>query len=159
MAADIFFKIGDIKGESMDDKHKGEIEVLSWSWGVSQTGTMAFGSGGGSGKAAFQDIHFTHHVDKASPTLAKACATGEHIKDAVLTVRKAGKGQQEFLFLKLSDVIITGVQQSGAGGDAPSESVSIAFSKITFDYKPQKQDGSLDAAVAFKYDVKANKEG
>jgi len=159
MASDIFFKIGDIKGESLDDKHKDEIEVLSWSWGVSQTGTMAFGSGGGAGKAAFQDIHFTHHVDKASPTLAKACATGEHIKDALLTVRKAGKGQQEFYIIKLSDVIVTSVQQSGAGGDAPSENVSINFSKIVVDYKPQKQDGTLGAAVMFKYDVKGNKEG
>ncbi|HEY1287643.1 MAG TPA: type VI secretion system tube protein Hcp [Burkholderiales bacterium] len=159
MAADIFFKIGDIKGESLDDKHKGEIEVLSWSWGVSQTGTMAFGSGGGAGKAAFQDISFTHHLDKASPTLAKVCATGEHIKEALLTVRKAGKGQQEFLHIKLADVIVTSVQQGSSGSDAPHENVSLNFSKIVLDYKPQKQDGSLDAAVSFKYDVKGNKEG
>ena len=90
MASDIFAKIGDIKGESPDDKHKGEIELLSWSWGVTQSGTMAHGGGGGEGKANFNDFNFTHHIDKASPVLMKACATGEHIKEATITVRKAG---------------------------------------------------------------------
>jgi type VI secretion system secreted protein Hcp len=80
MASDIFAKIGDIKGESLDDKHKDEVEVLAWSWGVSQSGTMAHGGGGGEGKASFNDFNFTHYIDKASPVLMKACATGEHIK-------------------------------------------------------------------------------
>jgi type VI secretion system secreted protein Hcp len=80
MATDIFAKIGDIKGESLDSKHKDEIEVLSWSWGVQQSGTMAHGGGGGQGKASFNDFNFAHHVDKSSPVLLKACATGEHIK-------------------------------------------------------------------------------
>ncbi|HXJ52527.1 MAG TPA: type VI secretion system tube protein Hcp [Burkholderiales bacterium] len=158
MASDIFFKIGDIKGESMDDKHKDEIEVLSWSWGVNQTGSMSTGSGGGTGKASFNDISFLHHVDKASPILAMACATGEHIKEALLTVRKAGKGQQEFYHIKLADLLISSVHQSGADGQALTENVSINFSKISFDYKPQKQDGTLGPAVSFKYDVKAVKQ-
>jgi type VI secretion system secreted protein Hcp len=160
MASDIFAKIGDIKGESFDDKHKGEIEVLSWSWGVTQSGTMGHGGGGGEGKANFNDFNFTHHIDKASPVLLKACATGEHIKDATITVRKAGKGQQEFLIIKMSDVIITGVAPSGAGdGAATAEHVAIQFAKVDLEYKPQKQDGSLDAGVHFKYDIKGNKEG
>ena len=99
MASDIFAKIGDIKGESPDDKHKGEIEVLSWSWGVNQSGTMSHGGGGGEGKASFNDFNFTHHIDKASPVLFQACAGGDHIKEATLVQRKAGKGQQEFKFL------------------------------------------------------------
>ena len=77
MAADIFAKIGDIKGESLDAKHKDEVEVLSWSWGISQSGSMAHGGGGGEGKASFNDFNFTHKIDKASPSLMKACATGE----------------------------------------------------------------------------------
>jgi type VI secretion system secreted protein Hcp len=159
MASDSFIKIGDIKGESHDDKHKDEIDILSWSWGVSQTGTMAYGGGGGAGKASFQDIHFTHHVDKASPVLALKCATGEHIKEALLTVRKAGKGQQEFYVVKLSDLLVSSVQTSGADAQGvPMESVSLNYSKIHLDYKPQKADGSLDAPVAFKYDLKANKQ-
>jgi type VI secretion system secreted protein Hcp len=160
MASDIFAKIGDIKGESFDDKHKNEIEVLSWSWGVTQSGTMAFGGGAGEGKANFNDFNFTHFIDKASPVLLKACATGEHIKDATVTIRKAGKGQQEFLIIKMSDVLITGVAPSGAGdGAATAEHVALQFAKVDLEYKPQKQDGSLDAGVHFKYDIKLNKEG
>jgi type VI secretion system secreted protein Hcp len=160
MPSDIFAKIGDIKGESFDDKHKGEIEVLSWSWGITQSGTMAHGGGGGEGKANFNDFNFTHHIDKASPVLMKACATGEHIKDATITVRKAGKGQQEFLIVKMTDIIITGVAPSGAGdGAATAEHVALQFAKVDLEYKPQKQDGSLDAGVHFKYDIKGNKEG
>ena len=160
MASDIFAKIGDIKGESPDDKHKGEIELLSWSWGVTQSGTMAHGGGGGEGKANFNDFNFTHHIDKASPVLMKACATGEHIKEATITVRKAGKGQQEFLIIKMNDIIITGVSPSGAGdGAATAEHVALQFAKVDLEYKPQKADGSLDAGVHFKHDIKANKGG
>jgi type VI secretion system secreted protein Hcp len=160
MASDIFAKIGDIKGESLDSKHKDEVEVLSWSWGVTQTGTMAHGGGGGEGKANFHDFSFIHHVDKSSPVLLKACATGEHIKEATITVRKAGKGQQEFLIFKMNDIIITGVAPSGSGdGAATAESVTLQCSKIDVEYKPQKADGSLDAGVHFKYDIKGNKEG
>jgi type VI secretion system secreted protein Hcp len=160
MATDIFAKIGDIKGESLDDKHKGEVDVLSWSWGVQQSGSMAHGGGGGEGKASFNDFNFTHHVDKASPVLLKACATGEHIKEATITVRKAGKGQQEFLIIKMNDVLITSVNPSGSGdGAATAESVAMQFSKVDLEYKPQKADGSLDAGVHFKYDIKGNKEG
>ena len=159
MAADIFAKIGDIKGESLDDKHKDEIEVLSFSWGVANAGVISAGSGGGTGKATFQDLSIVHHIDKASPSLLKACAAGTHIKDAIITHRKAGKGQQEYLIVKLNDVIITGVTHGGTGGQPFSESVSLAFAKVDLEYKPQKQDGSLDAGIHFKYDLKANKEG
>ena len=115
MASDIFAKLGDIKGESLDSKHKDEVEVLSWSWGVNRSDTIGPGGGSSAGKARFNDFNFTHHVDKASPVLLKSCATGEHIKEATITVRKAGKGQQEFLIIKMNDIIITSVAPSGAG--------------------------------------------
>jgi type VI secretion system secreted protein Hcp len=160
MATDIFARIGTIKGESQDSKHKDEIEVLSWSWGVTQSGSFAYGGGGGQGKASFHDFNFTHPIDKASPVLLKACATGEHIKDATITVRKAGKGKQDYLVIKLSDIIITGVSLSAAAdASATSESVALQFAKVDLEYKPQKADGSLDAGVHFKYDIKGNKEG
>ena len=161
MAADIFAKIGTIKGESLDAKHKHEVEVLSWSWGVAQSGTIGHGGGGGAGKATFHDFNFTHHIDKASPVLLKACATGEHIKEATITVRKAGKGQQEFLIIKMKDIIITGVHPSGTGEGsvATAEQVALQFAKVDLEYKPQKADGSLDAGLHLKYDIKANKEG
>lgn len=160
MAADIFAKLGDIKGESLDSKHKDEVEVLTWSWGVSQTGASGTGGGAGTGKASFNDFSFTHRIDKASPNLLKACATGEHIKEATITARKAGKGQQEFLIIKMNDVIVTSVALSSAADtSATAESVALRFAKVDFEYKPQKPDGSLDAGVSFKYDIKANKVG
>jgi type VI secretion system secreted protein Hcp len=147
MPIDIFAKIGDIKGESLDSKHKDEIEVLSFSWGVTNTGSHDSGGGGGAGKA------------KASPKLLEACATGEHLKEATITHRKAGKGQQEFLVVKLNDILITGVAHAGDEKGPASETVSLSFAKVDFEYRPQKPDGSLDAGIHFKYDLKANKSG
>ena len=160
MATDIYLKLGDIKGESQDDRHKEEIEVLAWSWGVSQAGSMHTGGGGGRGKADFSDLNFTHYIDKASPNLLKSCANGEHVKEAKMTVRKAGKGQQEFLLITMNDVIITNVSPAGNGGEGGLvENVGLQFAKIDLEYKPQKPDGSLEAGVHFKWDIKANKEG
>ncbi len=109
----------------------------------------------------FADFQFSHYVDKASPNLMKACATGEHIKDAVITQRKAGKGQQEYLIIKMNDILITSVSPGGSAGDSGLvvEQVTLQASKVDLEYKPQKQDGSLDAGLHFKYDMKANKEG
>jgi type VI secretion system secreted protein Hcp len=158
MAADIFAKIGDIKGESLDDKHKDEIEVLSFSWGVTKTADIATGGGVG-GKATFHDLSIVHKIDKASPRLLEACATGGHLKEATITHRKAGKDQLEYLIVKMADVIITGVVHGGNSGEAGSETVSLVFAKVDFEYRPQKADGSLDAGIHFKYDIKANKVG
>jgi len=151
MAIDIFAKIGDIKGESSDDKHKDEIEVLSFSWGVSNPAT---GPGGAGGHATFHDLAITHHVDKATPQLLQACATGQHLKEATITHRKAGKGQQEFLVIKMNDVIITGVSHAGNTEVTASESVTLAFAKVDLEYRPTKSDGTLDAGVHFKFDLK-----
>ena len=87
MAVDIFLKLDPIKGESLDDKHKDEIDILSWSFGESQSGTFHSGSGGGAGKVSVQDLHFTHFVDKATPELFKVCANGKHIDTAILPTR------------------------------------------------------------------------
>ena len=158
MAADIFAKLGDIKGESLDDKHKDEIEIMSWSWGVSNTaGFKGVEGGAGAGKANFHDLSFTHKIDKASPVLMQACATGVHLKEATITHRKAGKGQQEFLVVKMNDVIVTAVSDTDSTNTDPLESVSLTFAKVAVEYRPQKADGSLDASVFFKYDLKANK--
>ena len=160
MATSMFARIGAIKGESRDARHKDEIEVLSWSWGVSQSGPAGHPGGGGVGKASFHDVTFTHHIDKASPLLLQACATGQHLKEATITARKAGKGQQEFLIIKMNDVLITSVALSSSGdAGSTAESVALQFAKVDLEYKPQKADGSLDAGIHFKYDIKANKEG
>jgi type VI secretion system secreted protein Hcp len=159
MASDIFAKIGDIKGESGDAKHKDEIEVLSFSWGVTNAVSTGPGGGGSAGKATFQDLSIVHKIDKASPKLLEACATGMHVKDVTITHRKAGKGQQEYLIVKMNDVIITAVTHGGTAGQPAPETVSLAFAKVDFEYRAQKPDGSLDAPIHFKYDLKLNKVG
>lgn len=156
MASDTFAKIGDIKGESLDAKHKDEVEMLSWSWGFSNEPGGPAGGGGAAGKASFKDLQFTHVIDRASPQLMTACATGQHLKDATITARKAGKGQQEYLIIKMNDVVITSVALASSG-EPPMESVTLQFAKIDLEYRPQKSDGSLDAGVHFKYDLKTNK--
>ena len=157
---DYFLKIDGIPGESADAKHKGEIDVESWSWGESQGGTMAFGGGGGAGKVQMQDFHFVMKVNKATPKLLIACATGEHIKKAELTCRKAGKEQQEFLKYTFSDVLISSYQTGGAssGSVIPNDQISFNYAKIEVEYKEQKADGSLGGPVKVGYDLKANKK-
>ncbi len=158
MATDMFIKIGDIEGESPDDAHKNEIEVLSWNWGISQPGSMQSGGGGGSGRASFYDLSFVHRFDKASPNLMRLCATGEHVDEAKLTVRKAGKDPQEYLVMTMEKVFVTQVQPSGPNGEGGlAENVNLQFAKVGIEYSPQKEDGSLDAAVSFSYNIKANK--
>jgi type VI secretion system secreted protein Hcp len=157
VASDYLLKIEGIKGESGDAKHKDEIEIESFSWGATQTGSFAHGGGGGAGKVSFQDIHFTMHVNAASPTLAAHCADGTHIKAAILTVRKAGKDQQEYYLIKLSDAIVSSYQSGGAGAGAssvPTDSFSLNYAKIEYEYKMQKPDGSLGAGVKMGWDLK-----
>jgi type VI secretion system secreted protein Hcp len=155
MAVDVFLKIHGIEGESKDEKHAKEIEIASWSWGVSQQGTMSANQGGGAGKANFQDLHFVHHVDKSSNALMDHCATGKHIPDALLSVRKAGGKQHDYLTIKLTDLLITSVQTS-ASSEIPTESVSINYAKVEFDYKIQDEKGAIGASNKFGYDLKKN---
>src|SRR5215475_13562619 len=100
MAYDAFLKLDGIKGESQDHKHKGEIDVMSFSFGAQQVGAQATGGGGGSGKVSFQDFHIVKKVDAASPLLMLNCASGTHIKEANFVVRKAGGDQLEYLKIK-----------------------------------------------------------
>jgi type VI secretion system secreted protein Hcp len=157
-AVDYFLKIDGIPGESTDEGHKDEIDVLSWSWGETNAGSSTRGGGGGAGKVSMQDFHFTMKVNKASPKLMLACATGQHIKEAVLTVRKAGESQQEFLVIKFSDLLVSSYQTGGSGGVVPTDQVSLNFSKIEFEYRPQNPDGTLGAPVKAGYDLKLNKK-
>ena len=160
MACDYFLKIDGIPGESSDAKHPDEIQCESFSFGTTQTGTMAFGGGGGAGKANFQDFHFTMKVNKASPELFNKCATGEHIPNAVLTCRKAGKEQQEFLIITFSDLLVSSFQTGGASGagDLPTDQISLNYAKIEFEYKEQKADGTMGGAIKAGYDLKQNKK-
>ena len=158
MATDYFLKLEGIKGESKDAKHKDEIDLLSFSWGATQSGTHASGGGGGAGKVSFQDFHFVMKMSKASPLLLQAVATGKHIKQADLVARKAGGKQQEYLKIKFTDVLISSYQSGGSqgGDDIPMEQVSLNFAKINVEYADQKEDGSLNPATVASYDLKQN---
>ena len=155
-AVDYFLKIEGIEREAQEAKHGKEIQLESWSWGETQSGSHAVGAGGGAGKVSMQDFHFVMTVNKASPKLMLACATGEHIKSAVLTCRKAGKEQQEFLKVSFSDLMVSSFQTGGSarGEIVPTDQIALNFAKIEFEYKSQKQDGSLDTPVKAGYDLK-----
>jgi type VI secretion system secreted protein Hcp len=159
MSFKIFLKVGDIKGESTDSKHKEQIEVFSWSWGVTNAATLGAGAGSAAGRPSFNDLNFTHRYDRAAPLLWRACAVGQHFTEATLASTKQGKGAQDYLVVKMSDVVVTSASASdSSGGGEAMESVSVKFAKVDVEYKPQKADGSFDASVRFKYDIKANKE-
>ncbi|MFM0340890.1 Hcp family type VI secretion system effector [Paraburkholderia fungorum] len=160
MAQDIFLKIDGINGESLDDRHKDEIEVLTWDWEILQDSTMHAGSGGGAGKATVKDLTFEHSIDRASPNLMKYALTGKHIDQAVLVMRKAGGNPLEYLKLTMSDVIVTRVRPSGTRNDAERsrEVVSLSFSKIKQEYVVQNAQGGSGGAVTASFDIKGNKE-
>ncbi len=162
MAVDMFIKIGDIKGESKDKEHKEEIDVLAWSWGVSNSGSAHMGGGAGAGKANVQDISFTKYMDAGSSALIEACCTGKHYDSATLILRKAGGTPLEYLKITLTEVLISAVSTGGSGGeDRLTENVTLNFSKFKFSYQPQddkgaKKGGTMDVI----YDIAANtKEG
>ena len=159
MAVDYFLKIEGVDGESTDGKHGGEIDIESWSWGASNSGTSAGGGGGGAGKVSMNDFHFVMRANKASPKLMLACSTGEHLKSAVLTCRKAGGEQQEYMTIKMYDLLVSSYQTGGSNGDViPLDQIALNFSKIEFEYKPQKADGTLDSPVKTGYDLKLNQK-
>ncbi|MCD2441445.1 type VI secretion system tube protein Hcp [Agromyces sp. SYSU K20354] len=155
---DMFIKIGAIKGESKDARHRDEIDVLSWAWGESQSAASGGGGGGGAGKVTMQDFSFTHLLDAATPHLMKASASGTHIPEAVFSARKAGSDQQDFLVIKLQDVMVTAVSTGGSeDGSGFGETVALSFTKIRIEYRRQNADGSAMAASVFEWDVRANK--
>jgi len=159
MACDIFLKIDGIKGEAQDKTHKDEIDVLAWSWGMSQSGTMHTGGGGGSGKVHVQDLSVTKYVDKATSPLIGACCSGKHIANATLTVRKAGGDSAvEYIVITMTDVLISSVSSGGSGGeDQLTENLSLNFAKVKYSYQPQKKDGSKDGgAIDTCWDIEQN---
>ncbi|WEF34213.1 Hcp family type VI secretion system effector [Pseudoduganella chitinolytica] len=160
MAVDMFINMGaDIKGETTDEaqKKKNDIDVLAWSWGMSQSGTTHMGGGGGSGKASFQDLSFTKYVDSASNALMFALARGKHVEKAELLVRKAGAGQVDYIKITMEEVLVTSISTGGSGGeDRLTENVTLNFAKVNFVYKPQDEKGILGGDMAFTWDIAAS---
>ena len=156
MAVDYFLKIKGIEGESKDSKHSNEIDVLSFSWGETQTGTHAGGGGGGAGKVSMQDFHFVMKTNKASPKLLLACANGEHIPEAIMVCRKAGKDQQDFMKLKFYDLLVSSYQTGGSstGDEIPMDQISLNYAKIEYEYREQNADGTMQGPIKAGYDLK-----
>jgi type VI secretion system secreted protein Hcp len=159
-AADYFLKIDGLKGESEDEKHKGEIEVVAFELGAAQVGSGGKGTGSGTGKVAFDDMTVTARVNLSSAQLLIACATGQHFPRATFVGRKAGNGQQEYLKIILSDVLVSSYRQQdqGDGDPVPLDVFTLNFAEIDFEYKPQNANGSLAAPAKVGYDLKKNKK-
>ena len=159
MAVDIFLKIDDIKGESADKAHAGEIDVLTWTFGMSQTGTTHSGAGGGAGKVDVNDITITKYIDMSSPNFVKACCKGSHFKQAVLICRKAGGTPLEYIKVTLYDIIIANISTTGAGtDDRQTESVTLNFGKFEYSYTPQTAAGAGGAALPVTWNIPGNSE-
>jgi type VI secretion system secreted protein Hcp len=160
MASDIFLKIDGIKGDATDVDHQNEIEVVSWSWGVSEELIREGGLGIVGGKPKVGDFVIGKQLDKASPDILRACLTAKHIKEVVLTQRRAGAGTLNFLTITLNDVLISNVNDiEPNAASKPTESVVFGFfAKVIYEYVPLKPNGQPDTPVTLKWDVQASKE-
>jgi type VI secretion system secreted protein Hcp len=157
MAVDMFIKIDTVDGESKDKAHKKEIDVLAWSWGMSNSGSAHVGGGAGAGKVNIQDLSFTKWVDSASPKLMLAACDGKHFKDATLIVRKAGEKPVEYIKIKMEEVLITSISTGGSGGeDRLTENVTLNFAKVSVDYVPQDDKGAAGTTIPMSWDIAAN---
>ena len=157
MPVEMFLKLTGIQGETADIKHKGEIDVLAWSWGLSKEPPPPAG-GGGSGPVKIENISIEKLVDLASPLLLSFGAQGKHIADGTLTTRRAGKNGSEFLVFKMTDVIVTSVHVAVSKDTGqPAESITLSFGKSEFNYRPTSPDGSLGTEKSSKWDVAAGK--
>jgi type VI secretion system secreted protein Hcp len=154
-----FLKLDGIDGESQDSDHSGEIDILSFSEGITNAGTYDAGTGGNTGKAFFPDISLTKYVDKSSPTLRQYCALGTSIDTATFSVNKqAGDSKLEYLKITLHNVVITSIQSSGAGGstDPIMESMSLNYAGIEEDYTQQSNTGSGMSTIHFGRNIQTN---
>lgn len=154
MAIDTHIKFDGIDGESTNKDHKGEIDVLSWSWGLTQAGNPSNGGGSGRSKAVPGEFRIVHSYDKASPLLARTAASGQHIKSAVLMARKAGEGQKDFLKVTMKEVFITSVQASASDREGIAEEVAMSYAAIDFSYAPSTSKGSLGTPVTFDWNIR-----
>ena len=162
-STDYFLKLDGIQGGSTDAKHRDEISISSFVWGINLdrnacSGITAGGSGGGTGKVHLSDIQFVKVIDKSSPKLAQAVATGKHISSAVLTARKAGgKAQQDFLVITLTQVSITSYSISASTGSVPQDTFDVSYAQIKYQFFPQRPDGGLESPITVCFNLAAGK--
>jgi type VI secretion system secreted protein Hcp len=151
---DTFIKFDGVEGESTHKDHKGEIDVLSWNWGVSNDASPGGGGGGGgagAGKVRMHELRFVHRYDAASPRLAETAAAGKHIKEAFLSVSRGGQKIAAFLKVSMKDVLVTEVDVSG-DSDTVTEEVALHPAWIRFDYSRQSPNGAAGGTSSFTWD-------
>ena len=156
MSVAMFMKIEGANGESKDSQHKDWTDIESFSWGATQPGSMA--TGGGTGKASFNDLHIVARIDRAAPAVLKHCATGKHLSKIEVSVYKAGGEQVEYSRITLEDVLVTSVQYTGdQDDDAMMVSYAFQAAKVKQQYWEQTDKGGKGAESVVGYDIKQNK--
>jgi type VI secretion system secreted protein Hcp len=159
MATDMFLKIDHIKGESQDAKHKDEITVLAWTWGLAQPGTAHSGMGAGSVKVSVRDLTLVKHTDRATPILMKMCCSGKHFANATLVVRKAGGTPVESVRIVLLDGLVSGIKCGGGSEDELlTESVTLNFASFKVEYTPQTGQGLPGPVIPAQWNIARNSE-
>jgi type VI secretion system secreted protein Hcp len=156
---DAHLKLGDIKGESKHKDHTGEIALESFNIGANQTGTAAAGGGMGAGKVALHDIHCVAKIDKSTPFVFHATATGKHFATGTITCRKAGGSQEKFYVLELKDVLVSGFQFGGSTQSdiVPMVQFSLNCAEIVMEYLEQDSSGKTTSAGKKGYNTRESK--
>ncbi|AGB84016.1 hemolysin-coregulated protein (uncharacterized) [Serratia sp. FGI94] len=158
MAVDMFLKVDGVSGESKDAGHSGCTDVQSFNWGANQPGNMHVGGGGGAGKVTFKDLNVHAFIDKATPAIIGYCASGKHVSSVTLTVCKAGGQQIEYAKVELKDVLVTGVDVSGAGSaDGIPVNYSFQAAQVKIHYWEQTEKGGKGAEIQSGWNIKTNK--
>ena len=158
MALDMFLDLGPVKGESRDKEYADKIDILAWSWGVSNAGSAHVGGGIGSGKANFQDISISKYIDLSSSDMLKSVSLGTHFPEAKIVVRKSGGDKKlEYYTINLKEVMVTSYQTGGSGGeDRLTESVTLTFAQVDVKYQAQTKDGTKGLDTTFAYNIAEN---
>jgi type VI protein secretion system component Hcp len=153
-----FLHLDGIEGGSRSEDHRGAVDVLSWTWGVTtQTGNGG-GGAGGMGRPRAHEFRFVHHYDLASPHLSSLAATGRHVLDATLSVVRPGS-RDDLLTVTMRELVVTEVLVSGTEEDADEE-VALQPAWIRFDHtEPDPAGGAGGRTSTFTWDIRSNKVG
>ena len=156
MAVDYFLKLDGIEGESQDEKHKNEIQIMSWSWGASQVSSVSGTGGSGAGKADLSDFSIMTNFDKATPKFFKSICAGAHIKTGMMFAIKSGSDGKPYLKVDFKELFVSSLQIS-ASSEIPTVSLSFTYNEIKIDYSVQNEQGNLTSTGPVTFNLKENK--
>jgi type VI secretion system secreted protein Hcp len=156
MAVDYYLKLDQIDGESSDDKHKNEIQLMSWSWGAAQVSSVAGTGGSGAGKADLSDFSVMTYFDKATPKFFKSICAGTHVKTGTMSAIKSGADGKPYLKVDFKEMFVTNLSISGSS-EIPTVSISFSYNEIKIDYSTQNEQGNITSTGAVTFNTKENK--